>query len=115
MSYRDILESELQQFQIVLDLQQKETLVAYCDELTRWNRKMNLTGLAGAALVRRLVVEPVWVGLQLKSGARESCWISDPEMVLRRFRFKSYAGFVNANWWRPGPGGRHFCVIWFQF
>lgn len=67
MSYRDILDSELQQFQIDLDLQQKETLAAYCDELTRWNRKMNLTGLAGPALVRRLVVEPVWVGLQLKS------------------------------------------------
>ena len=67
MSYRDILESELQQFHIDLDLQQKEMLVAYCDELTRWNRKMNLTGLADAGLVRRLVVEPVWVGLQLKA------------------------------------------------
>lgn len=68
MSYLDILESELHQFQIDLNLQQKETLAVYCDELTRWNRKMNLTGLAGSALVRRLVVEPVWVGLQLKSG-----------------------------------------------
>ena len=43
---------------------------------------MNLTGLAGAALVRRLVVEPVWVGLQLKSG-QGILLDMDPEMVLR--------------------------------
>src|SRR5207247_8684869 len=36
------------------------------DELHRWNKKINLTGLSGIEMVRRLVVEPVWIGLQLK-------------------------------------------------
>ncbi|HLH30457.1 MAG TPA: RsmG family class I SAM-dependent methyltransferase [Terriglobia bacterium] len=67
MSNLEILESELQTFQIDLEVSQKATLAAYCDELTRWNKKINLTGLRGAALVRRLVVEPAWIGLQLKA------------------------------------------------
>jgi 16S rRNA (guanine527-N7)-methyltransferase len=66
VSYLELLESELREFQIDLDSRQKATLAAYCEELLRWNKKINLTGLSGAALVRRLVVEPVWVGMQLK-------------------------------------------------
>ncbi|HEY2382647.1 MAG TPA: RsmG family class I SAM-dependent methyltransferase [Terriglobia bacterium] len=67
MSYCEILESELQQFQIDLTEPQKASLVTYVEELSRWNKKINLTGLAGAALVRRLVAEPIWIGLQLKA------------------------------------------------
>jgi len=44
----------------------KDTLATYCDEIEHWNKKINLTGLAGAEMVRRLVVEPAWIGLQLK-------------------------------------------------
>lgn len=66
MSYVEILESELHQFEIDLTAAQKGPLVTYCEELSRWNRKINLTGLTGAALVRRLIVEPVWIGLRLK-------------------------------------------------
>ncbi|MBO0696364.1 MAG: class I SAM-dependent methyltransferase [Verrucomicrobia bacterium] len=66
MTYREILESELRAFQFDLDPAQKSTLATYCEELSRWNKKINLTGLTGAALVRRLVVEPAWIGLQLK-------------------------------------------------
>ena len=65
MDYEKLLESELENFQIQLDALQKQTLVAYCRELTRWSSKINLTALSGANLVRRLVVEPVWIGLQL--------------------------------------------------
>lgn len=65
MSYREILESELLNFQIALPDPQKTVLAAYCDEITRWNRTINLTALSGVALVRRLVVEPVWIARQL--------------------------------------------------
>jgi 16S rRNA (guanine527-N7)-methyltransferase len=68
VSWIAILESELHIFQIELTFSQIETLAAYCGELSRWNKKMNLTGLEGAELVRRLVIEPVWIGVQLKAG-----------------------------------------------
>jgi 16S rRNA (guanine(527)-N(7))-methyltransferase RsmG len=63
----EVLESELRQFQIDLPQTQKQLLSRYCDELVHWNKKINLTGLSGADMVRRLVIEPVWVGLQLKA------------------------------------------------
>src|SRR5438094_7814509 len=63
----EVLESELRHFQIDLSGNQKRLLARYCDELVHWNKKINLTGLSGANMVRRLVVEPVWVGLQLKA------------------------------------------------
>jgi 16S rRNA (guanine(527)-N(7))-methyltransferase RsmG len=71
VSYREILEAELTKFKIVLEETQKRRLAAYCDELVRWNATMNLTGLSGSALVRRLVVEPVWIAREVGIG-RES-------------------------------------------
>jgi 16S rRNA (guanine527-N7)-methyltransferase len=66
VSYLEILESELRKFEIELNSGQVEKLAVYCHELSRWNQKLNLTGLEGKALVRRLVLEPAWVGIQLK-------------------------------------------------
>jgi 16S rRNA (guanine(527)-N(7))-methyltransferase RsmG len=66
VDYREVLDSELAAFRVDLPRSQKEILVSYCNEVTRWNSKINLTALSGANLVRRLVVEPVWIGLQLK-------------------------------------------------
>jgi len=66
VAHGEILESELQKFQLDLPDSQKLLLARYCDELVHWNQKINLTGLTGANMVRRLVVEPVWVGLRLK-------------------------------------------------
>lgn len=66
MSYRAILRTELQTFKIELADQQVDQLAVYCGEVDRWNKKINLTSLTGLELVRRLVVEPVWIGLQLK-------------------------------------------------
>ena len=65
MSHLETLESELQQFRLPLPESQKITLAKYCDELVRWNQRINLTALSGAALVRRLVVEPVWIAREL--------------------------------------------------
>lgn len=66
MSHLEVLETELRRFQVRLSPKQTSTLARYCDELVRWNEKINLTGLQGAELVRRLVVEPVWIASQLK-------------------------------------------------
>jgi 16S rRNA (guanine527-N7)-methyltransferase len=65
VSHLEVLESELRKFHIELPAPKKSLLARYCDELTRWNRTINLTALSGADMVRRLVVEPVWIGLQL--------------------------------------------------
>jgi 16S rRNA (guanine527-N7)-methyltransferase len=66
VSYRELIEAELLTFQIELPISQRFALAAYCDELDRWNRRMNLTGLCGQSLVRRLVAEPVWIAQQLQ-------------------------------------------------
>jgi 16S rRNA (guanine527-N7)-methyltransferase len=65
VSHLDILDSELRNLQIDLPAAQKLKLARYCDELGRWNQKINLTALSGAEMVRRLVLEPVWIGQQL--------------------------------------------------
>jgi 16S rRNA (guanine527-N7)-methyltransferase len=66
MPLLEVLERELRRFQLELTPKQISTLARYCDELVRWNAKINLTGLKGAELVTRLVVEPVWIASQLK-------------------------------------------------
>ena len=66
MSHLEVLETELRTFQLDLPSRERLLLARYCDELTRWNKRINLTALSGAKLVRRLVVEPAWIALQLK-------------------------------------------------
>jgi len=66
VSYLDLLEKELTRFRIELPSTRKLALAAYCDEVSRWNEKINLTGLSGIALVTRLVAEPVWIAQALE-------------------------------------------------
>jgi 16S rRNA (guanine(527)-N(7))-methyltransferase RsmG len=66
MPLLEALETELQRLQVELTPEQISTLTRYCEELVRWNTKMNLTGLKDAKLVRRLIVEPAWIAKQLK-------------------------------------------------
>jgi len=65
VSYPALLESEFQAFHIRLPARQLALLAKYCEELERWNQRINLTGLSGSEMVRRLIVEPVWIGLEL--------------------------------------------------
>jgi len=70
VSYLDIVNAELQEFGIPLSDHERLSLATYCDERVHWNKKINLTALSDARLVRRLVVEPVWIARALKlSGA----------------------------------------------
>jgi 16S rRNA (guanine527-N7)-methyltransferase len=60
-----MLDVDLEACQIDLPRRDRQSLQRYCEELERWNYRMNLTALAGKELVRRLVVEPIWMGRRL--------------------------------------------------
>ena len=61
-----IVEQELARVGVRVSKEAREKLEAYLRELERWNQKVNLTGLAGVEMARRLVAEPVWIGAQLQ-------------------------------------------------
>lgn len=65
-AYADVLRSELDRIQLQIASATQTKLVRFCEELDRWNRRINLTGLSGVDLVRRLVVEPIWIGDHLQ-------------------------------------------------
>jgi 16S rRNA (guanine(527)-N(7))-methyltransferase RsmG len=57
-----LLESEFRSRAMEVPLSAQKQLALYAAEVEHWNRAVNLTALHGAALIRRLIVEPVWVG-----------------------------------------------------
>jgi 16S rRNA (guanine527-N7)-methyltransferase len=63
--YLDHIETALHELLVEIPSTQSERLARYCAELEHWNKKVNLTGLSGADLARRLVAEPVWIAKQL--------------------------------------------------
>ena len=66
----EILERELLAAGLSFASAIREKLELYIRELERWNRRVNLTSLLGAELVRRLVVEPAWIGQQLQMSGK---------------------------------------------
>ena len=65
-----VLEARLTEFGLHLADTEIAMLLRYVAELERWNQTINLTALKGGALVRRLVVEPLWVLGQLSPSGR---------------------------------------------
>jgi 16S rRNA (guanine(527)-N(7))-methyltransferase RsmG len=65
-AFADILHSQLLNAGLEIPLPTQARLLRYCEEVDHWNQRVNLTSLSGAALIKRLVVEPVWVGEKLK-------------------------------------------------
>jgi 16S rRNA (guanine527-N7)-methyltransferase len=63
---RKTLQEELARIGLTLSKSIQNKLLLYLEELERWDKKMNLTSLRGAELVRRVVVEPAWVGQELQ-------------------------------------------------
>ena len=61
-----LLGEELSRLGLQLSPEIQVKLDIYIQELQRWNRRMNLTSLTGQDLVRRLIVEPCWIGRQLQ-------------------------------------------------
>jgi 16S rRNA (guanine527-N7)-methyltransferase len=66
LSLDAILQAELSRIGLALPQSIQKKLVVYVQELERWNRTVNLTSLKGEELVRRLVVEPAWIGQELQ-------------------------------------------------
>jgi 16S rRNA (guanine(527)-N(7))-methyltransferase RsmG len=66
LSVDAIVKAELSRIGLILPQSIQKKLVLYMQELERWNRTVNLTSLKGAELVRRLVVEPAWIGQELQ-------------------------------------------------
>jgi 16S rRNA (guanine(527)-N(7))-methyltransferase RsmG len=61
-----ILKAELSRIGLALPKSIQRKLVMYLEELERWNQTVNLTSLKGEDLVRRLIVEPAWIGQELQ-------------------------------------------------
>ena len=70
MPAENFLADELEDLHLEFSPDVLESLSVYLRELEHWNRSMNLTGLTGRALVRRLVAEPAWIGQQLRMSGR---------------------------------------------
>jgi 16S rRNA (guanine(527)-N(7))-methyltransferase RsmG len=66
MSWEDIVKTDLSRAGLTFPQEVHSKLSLYVQELLHWNKKMNLTALEGEQLVRRLIVEPAWIGHQLQ-------------------------------------------------
>jgi len=62
----EILESEFRRRNLKVSQSAQDLLTRYAGEIEHWNCKVNLTALSGESLVRRLIVEPIWVGERLQ-------------------------------------------------
>ena len=69
MSVEGILKNELSRAGLVFSEDIQHKLSLYVQELLHWNKKINLTSLEGTQLVRRLIVEPAWIGHELQMSA----------------------------------------------
>ncbi len=56
-----VLDRVLDDLDVTVEPGTRSRLRQYIETVERWNRTMNLTALAGDALARRLVAEPLWV------------------------------------------------------
>ena len=70
MPQTDILYKSLIDIGLSLSAARIRSIQRYVQTLEKWNRTMNLTALKGSALVRRLVVEPLWVAAELSPSGR---------------------------------------------
>ena len=61
-----LLNAELRTLNLSLPPTRQQRLVTYAAELERWNQRINLTALRGQELIRRLIVEPIWIGHRLQ-------------------------------------------------
>jgi 16S rRNA (guanine(527)-N(7))-methyltransferase RsmG len=61
-----MLQREFQELGLEIPMSSQQRLVSYAMEIEHWNKAVNLTSLSGSALIRRLIVDPVWVGQHLQ-------------------------------------------------
>ena len=91
MSFTEMLRSEFQDLRLDVSPLSLQKLTLYANEIEHWNKSVNLTSLRGTALVRRLIVDPVWVGQHLEmSGSMSDVGSGNgspgiPLCITRRF------------------------------
>ena len=61
-----VLEEEFSRYGLKIPQAIQKRLNIYIRELQHWNRRVNLTSLEGVQLIRRLIVEPIWIGRELQ-------------------------------------------------
>jgi len=61
-----MLQSDFRELRLNVSSLALQKLTLYANEVEHWNKSINLTSLRGKALVRRLIVDPVWVGQHLE-------------------------------------------------
>jgi 16S rRNA (guanine527-N7)-methyltransferase len=66
VSFVEILRREFDELELVVPLYSQQLLASYASEIEHWNKAVNLTSLSGSALIRRLIVDPVWAGQYLQ-------------------------------------------------
>jgi 16S rRNA (guanine(527)-N(7))-methyltransferase RsmG len=64
--FGDNLRREFQGLGLEIPGYSLQLLASYAEEIEHWNKAINLTSLRGSALIRRLIVDPVWVGQHLQ-------------------------------------------------
>lgn len=70
MQQHELLEEELRGLKLQVSDSVRARLQIYLEELEHWRHTVNLTSLQGRALVRRLVVEPIWIANQLQMSGK---------------------------------------------
>ena len=70
MSVERILEDELSHRGLTISIEIKRQLCLFARELLHWNKTVNLTSLQESELVRRLLIEPIWIGRELHMSGR---------------------------------------------
>lgn len=60
------LDRQLRELGIVVDDEAMRQLTGYLDLLQKWSKRFNMTGLPPEKQAARLVVEPLWIGSQLR-------------------------------------------------
>jgi len=66
VSFGEILRREFDELDLDIPLYSQQLLASYASEIEHWNKAVNLTSLSGSALIRRLIVDPVWAGQYLQ-------------------------------------------------
>jgi 16S rRNA (guanine527-N7)-methyltransferase len=61
-----MLRLEFRELELEIPAYAQQQLALYAAEIEHWNKAVNLTSLGGSALIRRLIVDPVWVGQHLQ-------------------------------------------------
>jgi 16S rRNA G527 N7-methylase RsmG len=82
-----MLRREFDELELDIPVYSQQRLALYASEIEHWNKAVNLTSLSGSALLRRLIIDPVWVGQYLQMDGVGVMWdprysLASPEVLI---------------------------------